>query len=906
MEDLLPDFLIETRESLEKLDTELVELERKPDDKPTLSSIFRNVHTIKGTCGFLGLARLEKVAHATESVLDKHRNGDMAVTPVSITLILRALDCIRAIVDGISQTGGEPAGDDTPLIADLIAMAEGGSAISAAPASEGDARLIAVGHDELAPDDVPSNVPAGPVATGGLDADPTSVACPPKSVPPVGMPPQQAETGQARPLEPATQTIRVNVDVLEGLMTLVSELVLTRNQILQLARTQANDAFAAPLQRLSHITSELQEGVMKTRMQPIGNAWGNLPRLVRDLARELDKHIELVMFGADTELDRQVLELIKDPLTHMVRNSADHGLESPAERRAAGKPEQGRIRLNAFHEGGHIVIEVGDDGRGLNVDRIRHKIVSNGLASETDLAGMTDAEIRSFIFRAGFSTAAAVTSVSGRGVGMDVVKTNIERIGGTVDVTSEVGAGTVFTVKIPLTLAIVSALIVEVSSERYAIPQTSVVELVRAQTAASGDRRTSDTVIEQINDTPVLRLRDHLLPLIDLSDLLKLRAADQAGVTQGTADSLYIVIAQVGASRFGLIVDRVFDTEEIVVKPVAPILRHINLFGGNTILGDGSVIMILDPNNIARSTGIGTGRATVSAEPVVQADSQNSAHKIALLLFKAGDAHPKAVPLNLVSRLETVERRTIEYPGGQPMIQYRGKLMPLVTMGVPANTEAGPAMQPVLVFADGSRAMGLMVDEIVDVVEDHLKVELSTDQQGFLGTAIVQGNATEILDTSFWLQCAFKDWFSANLNSRPEPQSVLMVEDSAFFRSLIIPALAAEGYHVTAVDNPVAALAMRAAGRMFDLILSDIEMPEMDGLAFVQEIRARGPWANLPVIALSSRSSPEAIEKGRRAGFDNYISKFDKRTLVEAVAAELSSPRAAGPTRRMVAEQGVA
>jgi two-component system chemotaxis sensor kinase CheA len=316
--------------------------------------------------------------------------------------------------------------------------------------------------------------------------------------------------------------------------------------------------------------------------------------------------------------------------------------------------------------------------------------------------------------------------------------------------------------------------------------------------------------------------------------------------------------------------------------------------------------MILDPNNIARSTGIGTGRATVSAEPVVQADSQNSAHKIALLLFKAGDAHPKAVPLNLVSRLETVERRTIEYPGGQPMIQYRGKLMPLVTMGVPANTEAGPAMQPVLVFADGSRAMGLMVDEIVDVVEDHLKVELSTDQQGFLGTAIVQGNATEILDTSFWLQCAFKDWFSANLNSRPEPQSVLMVEDSAFFRSLIIPALAAEGYHVTAVDNPVAALAMRAAGRMFDLILSDIEMPEMDGLAFVQEIRARGPWANLPVIALSSRSSPEAIEKGRRAGFDNYISKFDKRTLVEAVAAELSSPRAAGPTRRMVAEQGVA
>jgi two-component system chemotaxis sensor kinase CheA len=931
MEDLLPDFLTETLESLEKLDTELVELERQPDDKPTLSSIFRNVHTIKGTCGFLGLSRLEKVAHATESVLDRHRDGAMAVTPASITLILRALDSIREIVDGLRQVGKEPAGDDAALIAELIAVAEGKADAEAAPGNEPAATAAPVNDTATAApvNDTATAAPVNDTATAAPVNDTTAPAAPANdttasaadgkappstmSVPypavsasaPLAAPVRHAEAAQPRPSEPVAQTIRVNVDVLEGLMTLVSELVLTRNQILQLARTQDNDLFAAPLQRLSHITSDLQEGVMKTRMQPIGNAWNNLPRLVRDLARELDKNVELVMVGAETELDRQVLELIKDPLTHMVRNSADHGLESPAERRAAGKPEQGHIRLNAFHEGGHIVIEVGDDGRGLHVERIRNKIIANGLATETDLAGMTDQQIQAFIFRAGFSTAAAVTSVSGRGVGMDVVKTNIERIGGTVDVASEPGAGTVFSVKIPLTLAIVSALIVEVCGERYAIPQISVVELVRAQTARSeglpADRQSSDTMIEQINQTPVLRLRDHLLPLIDLGDLLKLRAPGQPD--GATAESLYIVVVQVGGSRFGLIVARVFDTEEIVVKPVAPILRHIPLFSGNTILGDGSVIMILDPNGIARSTGIGSRHSAASAEPVSVADTQSSAQKMALLLFRAGDAHSKAVPLNLVSRLETVERGSIEYPGGQAMIQYRGKLMPLVGMEAAADPASGPATQPVLVFADGNRAMGLMVDEIVDVVEDHLKVELSTDQPGFLGTAIVDGKATDILDTSFWLQRAFKDWFGANPASRADPQLVLMVEDSAFFRSLIIPALSAEGYHVTAVDNPVVALAMRNAGRTFDLILSDIEMPEMDGLAFVREIRARGPWANLPVIALSSRSSVKAVEMGREAGFDNYISKFDKKTLLEAVAAELASARAGHPARRIMADQ---
>ena len=924
MEDLLTDFLSETTETLMEMDTELVKLERQPDDKQTLGSIFRHMHTIKGTCGFLGLARLEKTAHAAENVLGRHREGALPVTPASITLILRALDTIRLVVDGIRLTGKEPEGDDGPLITELNALAYG----------EEGADASAHGQPEM--DDVPDAAPdivqaseaaAPPVATPPVAARgrkarraeqaPVVAAAPapaaPASAPVSALAPApsapavvKAPTGAAQPPEPAAQTIRVSVDVLEGLMTLASELVLARNQILQLARTQDNEAFVGPLQRLSHITSELQEGVMKTRMQPIGNAWNNLPRLVRDLAHELGKKIELVMVGAETELDRQILELIKDPLTHMVRNSADHGLEGIADRVAAGKPEQGRIKLNAFHEGGHIVIEIGDDGRGLPVERIRNKIVANGLASEVDLLGMTDKQIQSFIFRAGFSTAAAVTSVSGRGVGMDVVKTNIERIGGTIDLRSEAGAGTVFTLKIPLTLAIVSALIVEVGGERFAIPQISVVELVRAQTAASSGAQPSgqsaETLIEQINDTPVLRLRDHLLPLINLNDLLRLGEPGLAGAgAAAPAKSLYIVVAQVGASRFGLIVDRVFDTEEIVVKPVAPILRHITLFSGNTILGDGSVIMILDPNGIARSTGIDAGRAGAEAAHAAPADMQTSGQKVALLLFTAGDAQRKAVPLSLVSRLENVERRAIEYPNGQPVAQHRGKLMPLV--GVTPPDPAMQGAQPVLVFADGTRVMGLMVDEIVDVVEDHMQVELSTEQPGFLGTAIVQGHATDILDTGFWLKRAFKDWFVAEPGTRTQQPRVLVVEDSAFFRNLIIPALSTAGYKVTAVDSPMAALAMRSAGQSFELIISDIEMPEMDGLAFVRDIRARGPWTDLAVLALTGHTSARAVEEGREAGFDGYIPKFDKEILLEAAAAALSLGRAAF-AGRLVAVQG--
>jgi two-component system chemotaxis sensor kinase CheA len=664
--------------------------------------------------------------------------------------------------------------------------------------------------------------------------------------------------------------------------------VLTRNQLLQLARTQENNGFAVPLQRLSHITTDLQEGVMKTRMQPIGNAWNKLPRLVRDLSREIDKKIELIMLGADTELDRQVLELIKDPLTHMVRNSGDHGLESPAERRAAGKPETGHITLNAYHEGGHIIIEITDDGRGLPLDRIRAKVLKNGLATEAELAGMSETQLQRFIFRAGFSTAAVVTAVSGRGVGMDVVKTNIEKIGGTIDLKSTPGAGTTFTIKIPLTLAIVSALIVEVGGERFAIPQISVVELVRAQKEAGRGHNEagSESVIERINDTPVLRLRDRLLPLVNLHDLLAL------GETHNDDTGAYIVVAQVGANSLGIIVDRVFDTEEIVVKPVAPILRHVTMFSGNTILGDGSVIMILDPNGIARGTGIGGGGDSKAISSSA-ADALHSTDRTAMLLFRAGGEQKLAVPLGLVARLEDIPRDKIEVSCGAPVTQYRGKLMPLVALSDSLDTEK--PRQSVLVFNDGDRSMGLMVDEIIDVVEDRLNIELSGARPGLLGSAVISGHATDVIDTGYWLTQAAQDWFHGSAQSADNNASrrVLVVEDSDFFRQLVTPILGASGYRVTAVPSAAEALSLRESGTVFDAIVSDIVMPDMDGLDFARAVRAGGAWSRLPMIALSARTEPADVEAGRDAGFTDYVAKFQREALIASLRQCLAEPIAA-------------
>jgi len=540
------------------------------------------------------------------------------------------------------------------------------------------------------------------------------------------------------------------------------------------------------------------------------------------------------------------------------------------------------VVLNAFHEGGHIIIEISDDGRGLNLDRIKQKAIANGLASESELDSMTPQQIYQFIFKAGFSTAEKVTSVSGRGVGMDVVRTNIEKIGGTVELKSQPGKGSSFIIKIPLTLAIVSALIVECAAERFAIPQISVLELVR--TTAN-----SEHGIEMINNAPVLRLRDRLLPLVSLKKLLRLN--DDQGVQE-----TFIVVTQVGTYTFGIIVDRVFDTEEIVVKPVAPILRHISMFSGNTILGDGSVIMILDPNGIAGATGesalLGGGQAT---EQTVVRDMHGDA-KTSLLVFRAAGDDLKAVPLALVARLEEIEVKEVEYSHGKPMVQYRGHLMPLVA--IDGSTQfRDDGRQPVLVFSDREHTMGLVVDEIVDIVEDRLKVELTADNPGVIGTAVIAGKATTIIDAGYYLPQAFGDWFGRNDaeygKDEHEQPRILLVDDSPFFRNLLTPLLSVANYEVTAVESPDRALQLREQGHDFDMIISDIEMPGMSGFDFAVAVRAEGRWQTTPMIALSSHATEKDFERGRQVGFNDYVAKFDRDSLLATIATTLAAIKGA-------------
>ena len=956
MDDLLSEFLTETNESLAELDVELVQLEQNPNDKELLGNIFRLMHTIKGTCGFLGLPRLESVAHAGENVLGKVRDGELVVTPEAVTLILECLDSIRALLEQLEATEAEPEGDDTDLIARLNAFADGKGVV--APVAEADAPVEvpaeedgsqtsldalelafqnAKGPAELAAeraaqeaaaaDDKPEPAPTPAPAKA---AAPKKEAAAKKAEPKMAQPVADADGGAKKEGSVANQSLRVNVDVLENLMTMVSELVLTRNQLLQILRGQSESEFAAPLQRLNHVVSELQEGVMATRMQPIGNAWAKLPRIVRDLGQELDKKIDLVMKGAETELDRQVLELIKDPLTHMVRNSADHGLETPADRLAAGKPEIGTVMLNAFHEGGHIIIEIADDGKGLSVAKIKQKCIDNGIASESELEQMSEQQVQQFIFKAGFSTAAAVTSVSGRGVGMDVVRTNIEKIGGTIELTSVEGRGTKFVIKIPLTLAIVSALIVECAGERFAIPQLSVVELVRASAH-------TEHTIERINGTPVLRLRNRLLPLVHLRHLLKLdepsisskkvlkdvkatkpgkntevakdakvtkaKPADEA-VAEAAAtampakgaddEEVFIVVAQIGTYSMGIIVDRVFDTEEIVVKPVAPILRNLQLFSGNTILGDGSVVMILDPNGIAAATGEISVAENSEAEGKGR-HSSSSADNVAMLIFHAVDDTPKAVPLALVARLEEIDLKQVEFSNNQYVVQYRGQLMPLVMME-PGQRLETEGRQPVLVFADRHRTMGLVVKEIVDIVEGRMNIELSSEREGYVGTAVIGGKATDIIDAGYFLTQAFHDWFVSDRDSMDGDKSgrrLLVVDDSPFFRNLLQPLLTVAGYEVVCVDSADAAFDLCDAGEDFDVIISDIEMPGMNGFEFARKVTKDSRWSNTPIVALSAFSNPKDLARGREAGFKDYVAKTDRDALLNTLHDTLAELRGA-------------
>lgn len=739
-DEVMREFLLESTENLNQLDRDFVALEQDPRNPERLAAIFRCVHTIKGNAGFLALVKLERLTHIGETQLSRFRDGELTLDSQSTSALLAMADSVRLILASLEKNRTEGDQDFSEVVAALseIGGASDPASVESAhvslpyrPAAAEATPLVTAAPSSAAP---PSAAPS-PAAPSPVAPAPVAAV----AVAPITPAPHDTESDASSKSggSIADATIRVDVALLDRVMNLVGELVLARNQILQYGMTAKDVGFTKAAQRLNLLTTELQAGVMKTRMQPIGSVWNRFPRIVRDLAHVCGKKVELELDGTETELDRSIIEAIKDPLTHAVRNAVDHGIERPEQRRIAGKPPVGRIVLRAYHEGGQVNIEISDDGGGLSEDKIRARAVERGLVTAERAARLSEREVAHLIFLPGFSTAEKVTNVSGRGVGMDVVKTNIEKIGGTVDISSRPGEGTTLKIKIPLTLAIIPALIVTSGGERFAIPQVNLLELVRLE-GAHGRRG-----IETLHGTTLYRLRGNLLPLLFLNRALKLPE-------QGAeVDVCNIVVLQADDRQFGLVVDEINDTEEIVVKPLGKELKGLSAFAGATIMGDGRVALILDVLRIAqRGNVVSPSRDRAMADKAQRTAADDDARE-SLLLFRVGASRRMAIPVSMVARLEEIAPDRIERAAGRDAVQYRGEILPLISLSKellrePLATGTEPLL--VIVYSEGGRSIGFVVEQILDIVQEVITVRSHATQVGLLGSIVVQGRVTDLLD----------------------------------------------------------------------------------------------------------------------------------------------------------------
>lgn len=689
MDEIVQEFLVESHENLDQLDRDLVALEQDPGSRELLASVFRTIHTIKGTSGFLAFGKLESITHVGENLLARLRDGRMTMTPGTTDVLLDMVDNVRALLTSIEADGTEGTVEVGGVVSRITAVLDG---------------------EEPAP--APVAAPLEPVEPAAAADEPVAR----RSV--------------------ADNSVRVDVDLLDTLMRLVGELVLTRNQIVRQAGEFEDPPLVRASQRLNLIATELQEGVMKTRMQPIDSLWSRLPRVVRDLGAQCGKRVTLEMVGRETELDRSLLEAVKDPLTHLVRNAVDHGLETPEIRTAQGKPVAGTLTLRAFHAGGQVVVEVIDDGAGIDADRVAAKAREKGLRTPDQLAAMSATDLLQLVFLPGFSTAAAVTNVSGRGVGMDVVKTNIEAIGGTIEIESVIGRGTTCRLRIPLTLAIVPALTVECAGDRYAIPQVSLLELV------SLDAERAALAVEHVNGAPVHRLRGSLLPLVHLADVLGL-ASDRPDDSYGP---VLFAVVQADTKRFGLVIDRVLSTEEIVVKPLANRLKSLGSYSGATILGDGRVALILDIQAIARRALVEESADWRETETNLPVTPPSEASR--LLITGIGGGRQVAFPLASVTRLEHLPAASVERVGSREVVQYRDSILPLLRLdrhlGTVTEREGDDLV--VVIYSALGRSIAVVVDEIIDIVEDETQLTSDVDDHGLVGSAVVRDRIVELLD----------------------------------------------------------------------------------------------------------------------------------------------------------------
>jgi two-component system, chemotaxis family, sensor kinase CheA len=726
MDELTREFLIESQEGLDRMERCLTELEERPQDAGLLGDIFRSVHTIKGTTGFLGFKRLEKLAHSGENLLGLLRDGKMVATPPVITCLLQLLDGLRAILKSIDTEGNEGTGDDSAQIEQIKACMQGGAeAPAAVPAA-----AAAAPAEAAAPPPAAAPVAAAPPAA----EKPTAPAAPV-----VAKPEAPAVPAASAPARPATasaaeSSLRVDVTLLNRMMNLVGELVLTRNQVLQATANDPNMTMLS--RRLDMVTADLRENVMKARMQPVSNIFSKMPRIVRDLCQTLGRKVRIQVEGQDTELDKSLLEAIKDPLTHAVRNSLDHGIEMPDVREAAGKDPEGTLKLRASHEGSHVVIEISDDGAGISTEKVRKKAIERGLITADRAAQLSDREVHMLIFLPGFSTAAAITNVSGRGVGMDVVKTNVEQIGGKVEVDSREGKGMTLRLRIPLTLAIIPALIVRTLEQSFALPQGALSELVHIPPEQA------TAAIEWIEGAPLYRLRGKLLPLVYLDRLLTPDGPHKAATERDN----FIAVLDADGRRFGLVVDGLADPEEIVVKPLSSALKGIGLYSGATVLGNADLALILDPGAIALKAGVNmSNREEEATRASEQVDTVDLNTGMEYLLVEAAGRRA-AVPLADVLRIEQLPLKRVEYIGYRPVINFEGQLLPVEDSGgILSAGGDGESQVIVVVCREGSRHVGIAVSQVLDVAAGSDLFEAGTTQRTD-GVTLLKEHVTGVVD----------------------------------------------------------------------------------------------------------------------------------------------------------------
>lgn len=946
-DEILQGFIEESLEHLADIENDLLAVEEGGAniDEDLVNKVFRAAHSIKGGAGFMGLNTIQDLSHAAENVLGLIRSKKLIPTPEIINVLLIAADALQSMIEDVQNSNDV---DISSHLTPLNAIGDGTFSQAATEPQE-----ISKPEPDVAPDPEPTltldkedealveepDIQATKATEEQLEeTEPAPIQ--PQSLPAVA-PPADSEieiskSKQAPPAK-AEASLRVHVSLLDSLMNLAGELVLSRNQLLQTIGSDDLRNAEAVGQRIDLITSELQEAIMLTRMQPIGNVFNKFPRVVRDLSKQLNKTIDLTIVGKDVELDKTIIEAINDPLTHLVRNSVDHGIEKPADRKKAGKNETGLVILKAYHEAGQVVIEISDDGKGLDGEALAASAVIKGLITSEQAQVMSDKEKVNLIFLPGFSMAKEVTDVSGRGVGMDVVKTNLDQLGGNVDIISEKGSGTTISIKLPLTLAIIPCQIIETDSERYAIPQVNLEELLRIPAGQVKER------VERVGDAEVVRLRGVLLPLIRLADVIGIERTyydptsdemkpdrrekiyDRRGKdsplfrNEGDSESesanrrgerprsiidrrvaassaLNIVVVSTGSMKYGLIVDRLQDSEEIVIKPLGRHLQHCKGYAGATIMGDGRIALILDVSNLARMAQLtsidGSDRASEVAR-AAEAEIKAIADKQSLLIFKNSEVEHFAVPLNQVERIEKIKRTDIEELGGKRVMKYRGGSLSLICVDDLAMVQpiADQESLLVIVFNIAKRSIGLLATGPIDALEVSADIDDTTlSQPGIMGSIIIDSQTTMLVNVYEMVQTLFPNWFEAqekyeieNIDEGVTP-TILIAEDSKFFRNQVKGYMTEVGYDVIEAEDGLEAWdKLIDHGDEISMLVTDIEMPNMNGFELTQKIRGDGQYSELPIIALTTLASTEDVAKGKAVGVNEYHIKLDKERLMVSV-----------------------